>query len=73
MVIVDNDSPWNSLIPQLRQLPGVSLRRLRNNRGFARAVNEGVRLSRGDWVLLLNPDMSLEPGFLDKRWDGPRN
>jgi N-acetylglucosaminyl-diphospho-decaprenol L-rhamnosyltransferase len=66
VVIVDNDSPWNALIPQLRQLPGVSLRRWRNNRGFARAVNEGVRLSRGDWVLLLNPDMSLEPGFLDK-------
>ncbi len=66
VVIVDNDSPWNALIPQLRQVPGVSLRRWRNNRGFARAVNEGVRLSRGDWVLLLNPDMSLEPGFLDK-------
>jgi GT2 family glycosyltransferase len=47
-------------------MPGVSLRRWRGNRGFARAVNEGVRLSRGDWILLLNPDMSLEPGFLDK-------
>jgi GT2 family glycosyltransferase len=47
-------------------MPGVSLRRWRGNRGFARAVNEGVRLGRGDWILLLNPDMSLEPGFLDK-------
>src|SRR5262249_18505937 len=66
VVIVDNDSPWHTLIPRLRRMPGVSLRRWRSNRGFARAVNEGVRLSRGDWVLLLNPDMSLEPGFLDK-------
>jgi N-acetylglucosaminyl-diphospho-decaprenol L-rhamnosyltransferase len=66
VIIVDNDSPWHALIPRLRRMPGVSLRRWRSNRGFARAVNEGVRLSRGDWVLLLNPDMSLEPGFLDK-------
>src|SRR6185312_178352 len=44
VVIVDNDSPWNALIPQLRQLPGVSLRRWRNNRGFARAV----KLARTD-------------------------
>jgi GT2 family glycosyltransferase len=66
VVIVDNDSPWHALIPRLRRMVGVSLRRWRGNRGFARAVNEGVRLSRGDWVLLLNPDMTLEPGFLDK-------
>ncbi len=66
VVIVDNDSPWDPLIRALRRLPGVSLRRWRSNRGFAQAVNEGVRLSRGDWVLLLNPDMTLEPGFLDK-------
>lgn len=66
VVIVDNDSPWHHLISQLRRMPGVSLRRWRHNRGFARAVNEGVRLSRGEWLLLLNPDMSLEPGFLDK-------
>ena len=66
IIIVDNDSSWHPLIARLRRMPSVSLRRWRGNRGFARAVNEGVRLSRGDWVLLLNPDMSLEPGFLDK-------
>jgi GT2 family glycosyltransferase len=66
VVIVDNDSPWHPLVSRLRRLDGVSLRRWRHNRGFARAVNEGCRLSRGEWVLLLNPDMTLEPGFLDK-------
>ena len=43
----------------------MSLRRWRRNHGFARAVNEGCRLSRGDWVLLLNPDITLDPGFAD--------
>jgi N-acetylglucosaminyl-diphospho-decaprenol L-rhamnosyltransferase len=65
VVVVDNHSPPHRLIPRLRRAPGVSLRRWRANRGFARAVNEGCRLSRGDWLLLLNPDTSVPAGFLD--------
>jgi GT2 family glycosyltransferase len=65
VVVVDNHSPTHPIVPRLRRWPGVSLRRWRRNRGFAQAVNEGCRLSRGDWLLLLNPDMILEPGFLD--------
>ena len=29
-------------------------------------MNEGCRLGQGEWVLLLNPDMSVPPGFLDE-------
>lgn len=65
VVIIDNHSPADPLIPRLRRWPGVSLRRWKRNRGFARAVNEGVRLSRGEWCLLLNPDMTLGEGFLE--------
>jgi len=50
----------------LRRLSHVSLRRWGQNRGFARAVNEGCRLSQGQWFLLLNPDVSLPDDFLDK-------
>lgn len=64
VVIVDNHSPRHRLIPKLRRWPGVSLRRWGRNRGFARAVNEGCRLSRGEWFLLLNPDISLAPEFV---------
>jgi GT2 family glycosyltransferase len=49
----------------MRRWPGVSLRRWRRNQGFARAANEGCRLSRGEWVLLLNPDVSVPADFLD--------
>jgi N-acetylglucosaminyl-diphospho-decaprenol L-rhamnosyltransferase len=65
VVVVDNHSPPHPVVGKLRRLAGVSLRRWRHNRGFARAVNEGVRLSRGDWLLLLNPDVTLDRGFLD--------
>jgi GT2 family glycosyltransferase len=65
VVVVDNHSPAHPVIGKLRRLSGVSLRRWRRNRGFARAVNEGCRLSRGDWFLLLNPDVTLDADFLD--------
>ena len=65
VVVVDNHSPRHPLIPRLRRWRGVSLRRWKHNRGFARAANEGCRLSRGDWFLLLNPDVTLPDGFLD--------
>jgi GT2 family glycosyltransferase len=64
VMIVDNHSPPHPLLPRLRRTDGVSLRRWRSNRGFARAVNEGCRLSRGDWLLLLNPDTTVPPSFL---------
>jgi GT2 family glycosyltransferase len=66
VVVVDNHSPWHRLASRLRRRPGVSLRRWGRNRGFARGVNEGCRLSRGEWVLLLNPDMSVPDDFLQK-------
>jgi GT2 family glycosyltransferase len=72
VVVVDNHSPWHPLVPWLRRLGGVSLRRWRRNRGFARAVNEGCRLSRGEWFLLLNPDMTLASDFLDRVLDRAR-
>jgi GT2 family glycosyltransferase len=65
IVIVDNHSPYHPLSGRLRRCPGVSLRRWGRNRGFGRAVNEGCRLSRGDWFLLLNPDMSVTAEFLE--------
>src|SRR5581483_6102050 len=65
ITIVDNHSPAHPIAKRLRRTPGVALRRWGRNRGFARAVNEGCRLSRGDWFLLLNPDTTLSEGFLD--------
>lgn len=66
IVIVDNHSPPHVLMERLRRSEGVSLRRFSRNRGFARAVNEGCRLARADWLLVLNPDMTVPPGFLDR-------
>ncbi|HEV3081262.1 MAG TPA: glycosyltransferase family 2 protein [Gemmataceae bacterium] len=66
IVVVDNHSPFHPVVKRMRRWPGVSLRRWGRNRGFAHAVNEGCRLSRGQWLLLLNPDISIAPDFLDR-------
>lgn len=65
VVIVDNGSPMHPVRRRLRRARGVSLRRWGRNHGFARGVNEGCRISRGQWFLLLNPDVTVEPEFLD--------
>jgi GT2 family glycosyltransferase len=66
VVVVDNHSPPHPLSWRMRRWPGVSLRRWGRNRGFARAVNEGCRLSQAEWVILLNPDITLPHGFLEE-------
>lgn len=66
IMIVDNHSKPHPLARRLRRRRGVSLRRWERNHGYARGVNEGCRLSRGEWMLLLNPDVSVSPGFLDQ-------
>jgi GT2 family glycosyltransferase len=66
VVVVDNHSPRHPLAARLRRWPGVSLRRWGRNRGFGCAANEGCRLGRGDWLLLLNPDMTVPRDFADE-------
>ncbi len=39
------------------------------NIGFAAAQNQAIRLGTGDWVLTLNPDVLLLPGFIQALYD----
>jgi N-acetylglucosaminyl-diphospho-decaprenol L-rhamnosyltransferase len=66
VVIIDNNSPGRQTARRLRKMSGVSVVRSGRNEGFARAVNRGSHRSRGEWVLLLNPDVTVSPGFLDE-------
>jgi GT2 family glycosyltransferase len=61
VVVVDNASTDSSV----DQLPeGVTLLRQPDNRGFGAGVNAGLTATRSPFVLTLNPDTELLPGFL---------
>lgn len=57
--VIDNASSDGSVFAVRQTFPDVTVVSLPTNVGFGRAVNEGVRRSSGDLVLLLNPDAEL--------------
>ena len=66
IILIDNASPEHPLAERLAKQRGVTLLRNRLNLGFAQAVNRGVQASDSDWVLLLNPDVTVDDYFLDR-------
>jgi GT2 family glycosyltransferase len=75
VLVLDNHSPFHPVVRKLERQRGVTVRRFGRNVGFARAVNRGVNEYHAgkkpaaplhsDWVLLLNPDVTVGEGFLD--------
>jgi len=56
VIVVDNASTDNTAEMVLKTFPRARLIRLSDNKGFAAGNNAGIRASKGDMVLLLNPD-----------------
>jgi GT2 family glycosyltransferase len=65
VVVVDNHSPASALCDKLRRTRGVTVILNDGNDGFAKAVNRGADAIESDWLLLLNPDVTVDEGFLD--------
>lgn len=62
VLVVDNGSTDGSARCANRH--GARFIELGSNLGFSRAVNEGWKIAKSRWVLVLNNDVLLEPGFL---------
>ncbi len=65
VAIVDNASPDDPAAERLKRLAETRVVANPRNLGFAAAVNRGAELFPSDWILLLNPDVSVPDGFLD--------
>ncbi len=64
MFVVDNASTDESVVMIREQFPLVNLIENSENIGFARANNLALRQSRGEYLMLLNPDTQLKAGAL---------
>lgn len=63
-IVVDNGSKDGSLEVIRREYPQVELIALSENTGFCHAVNVGIQASSTPYVLLLNNDTVVHPGFV---------
>jgi GT2 family glycosyltransferase len=64
--VVDNGSADGSQTAVRERFPGVTLIENQANLGFAKANNQALGRSRGDYLLLLNPDTRVEAGAIEK-------
>ena len=64
IIVVDNASKDRTPEMVIAEFPQATLIRRSNNAGFAYAVNEGIAVSRGAYLLLLNPDTQFRSNAL---------
>jgi GT2 family glycosyltransferase len=64
--VVDNNSVDGSLTMIAEKFPKVKLIANKENLGFSKANNQAIRLSKAEYVLLLNPDTVVEQGTFEK-------
>jgi len=64
VVIVDNGSTDDSVEVIEKKFPKARILKNDSNWGFCKAHNQAIRMTEGEFVLLLNFDILLEPDFL---------
>ncbi|MCF8302521.1 MAG: glycosyltransferase family 2 protein [Bacteroidales bacterium] len=66
VIVVDNNSVDGSVKMMENKFPEVRLIANKENLGFSRANNQGIKVSKGEYVLLLNPDTIVEEDTFSK-------
>lgn len=69
IIVIDNASTDGSATMVGAEFPNVVLIANEDNRGFARANNQGLEIATGAHVLLLNPDTIIIKGAIDTMLD----
>lgn len=60
VIVVDNNSVDGSNQMVKKKFPEVILIENKDNKGFSRANNQGIEISNGEYILILNPDTVVE-------------
>ena len=64
VIVADNGSIDDSVSFLEKQYPGIRLIRFTENYGFAKGYNEALKQVQGDYYVLLNSDVEVQPRWL---------
>ena len=62
LILVDNGSPIGG--DYMRRVADICVRNS-SNLGFALAVNQGLKLAHGEWLVVMNDDVEVMPDWLE--------
>ncbi|MBD5459473.1 MAG: glycosyltransferase family 2 protein, partial [Lachnospiraceae bacterium] len=63
IMVIDNGSTDSSVNIMKSRYPHIRLVQMGENTGFCHAVNVGIRMAETPYVILLNNDTEVKPGF----------
>jgi GT2 family glycosyltransferase len=69
VIVIDNNSVDGSCQMLREKFPHIKLIENKENLGFSKANNQGIRIARGRYVLLLNPDTIVQEDTFRKCYD----
>lgn len=69
IIVVDNGS--NDGIEEMlnKKFPDIKLVKLKKNRGYSAGNNVGIKEAKGKYVLILNPDITVLEGAIEKMYN----
>ncbi|MEW6089015.1 MAG: glycosyltransferase family 2 protein [bacterium] len=65
VIVVDNDSKDGSPRMVGKDFPEIKLIKNKENMGFSKANNQAIEICRGDYVLILNPDIIIKKNAIE--------
>ncbi|MBU8923219.1 MAG: glycosyltransferase [Bacteroidales bacterium] len=72
-IVIDNDSSDDTVEVVSNGFPDCRVITNEDNRGYSRGVNQGIDISGGEFALILNPDIEVLEGSLDRLIEFMRN
>lgn len=69
IIVVDNASPDSSWKVLIAEFPTINFIESKDNLGFSKANNIGVKAAKGEYVYILNPDTEIEGDYFKEVLD----
>jgi GT2 family glycosyltransferase len=73
IIVVDNNSPDRAIDNISKDFPTIKYIALKSNNGFGFANNRAMELSKGEYFLLINPDIIIQDDTINKMLEYMKN